>query len=89
MLNTENHSGHHRFLHLEAWSLELDIQQLPDTKEWISTFHAKHFPLKNCSEYFAVFEDEKTTLHLALILPNNEVLDKKRLNWSLSGTNGL
>ena len=76
-------SHQHQFLHLEAWSLELE------TKEWMKTHIEDWAQPKNCSEYFAVFADEKTTVRLAIILLSEEIFNDKRVGSSLSGTKGL
>ena len=86
----QNHTlDHHRFIHLEAWTLELNIQHLPDTKEWISVFHRKNFPPDNCSEYFAVFEDETTAVHLALMFLDGDGFDGTQVKAPLRDLKSL
>ena len=55
-----------RFIHIEAWTIHIDIQYLPDeTDNWIFSSQRRQFN-GNYSGYFAVFKGDGTTLQVPL-----------------------
>jgi hypothetical protein len=55
-----------RFIHIEAWTIPIDIQYFPDEmNDWIFLSEA-HQCNGNYSGYFAAFQDDKKTLRIPL-----------------------
>ena len=80
---------HHRFIHLEAWTLNLKIWHLPhETKQIQNPQLTPSFP-KNCSEHFAVFDDAKTVVYLPLVLLDDKAFSAKWQDSMLGGINDL